>query len=143
MRQIRLFAGLITVAGLILLFRITFAPPPTAKIDPENGETYYTVLDEKNQLLFITSVPISVGDRYLTEKNRLYEVARVSGNVGFARPVGTVVLETGQVKKPAPVNSPARNKLIGPGAWLVILLLFGSALIVVMGFIRRHRRNPL
>ncbi|NMB41436.1 MAG: stage II sporulation protein P [Firmicutes bacterium] len=56
---------------------------------------YFRLVDEKEELITITGRRIRPGDRYLDEKNRLYEVSRVKDYVATAR-----YLRTEEIKKP-------------------------------------------
>jgi hypothetical protein len=51
---------------------------------------YYEIIDEKNgRTLTYISVPVSVGDEYVTE-NRHYVVVRINGNKAYAKYTGRV-----------------------------------------------------
>lgn len=56
---------------------------------------YFRLIDEKGRLITITGRRIRPGDRYLDEKNRLYEVSSVRGFQATAR-----YLRTEKIKKP-------------------------------------------
>ncbi len=49
------------------------------------GGTYYSMVDGSGVTIMQTSYPMAVGDQYLNEDNKLYEVERVDGQTAHAR----------------------------------------------------------
>ena len=63
---------------------------------------YYRLLDEEGKIITVTGRRIRIGDRYLDEKNRLYEVYRVKDYVATARYIRTEKLGRVKPGSPAP-----------------------------------------
>jgi stage II sporulation protein P len=64
------------------------------------GEKYFRLVDKEGRIITITGRRIRPGDRYLDEKNRLYEVYRVRDYVATAR-----YIRTEKLKKPGRTGS--------------------------------------
>lgn len=63
------------------------------------AEKYYRLIDSEGELITITGHRIRPGDRYLDEKNRLFEVRRVRGYTAEARYIRTEELSTVELGK--------------------------------------------
>jgi len=72
------------VSFLIALFVFSFFSIVHAEEEKKDG--YFTVYEEgTNRIIFRTSIFVSVGDQYLDEENRLYEVTEVKGDMAYAK----------------------------------------------------------
>jgi len=87
------------LAAVIILFPGSF--PALAQYDrlpdeltPEEirEERYYTIIDEKGNIIAVTGRRLYTGDEYLTSDNRLFEIYRVEKYTAFARYRETVEL---------------------------------------------------
>ena len=63
------------------------------------AEKYYRLIDSEGELITITGRRIRPGDRYLDEKNRLFEVRRVRGYTAEAGYIRTEELNTVELVK--------------------------------------------
>lgn len=63
------------------------------------AEKYYRLIDSEGELITITGRRIRPGDRYLDEKNRLFEVRRVRGYTAEAGYIRTEELNTVELEK--------------------------------------------
>lgn len=56
------------------------------KAEEEKEEGFFTVYEEgTNKKIFATSMVVNVGDQYLDENNKMYEIVKVSGDTAYAR----------------------------------------------------------
>jgi stage II sporulation protein P len=62
---------------------------------------YYTLVDENGNTVYITGWGVDVGDQFLTEKNKRYEVISISGDIAHSKFLGDVNLS----KYGKPVNN--------------------------------------
>jgi stage II sporulation protein P len=62
---------------------------------------YYTIVDENGNTVYITGWGVDVGDQFLTEKNKRYEVISISGDIAHSKFLGDVNLS----KYGKPVNN--------------------------------------
>ncbi len=77
-----------TRVALCLALILCFGWPPAAAAPysgPELTGGYMTVIDENGRVLLMTGLPVVVGDGYIDEDNRLYEVRAVEGTLARAR----------------------------------------------------------
>ena len=58
----------------------------------ERSDGYFTILDETGRAVYLTGRMVDVGDQFLTEDNKRYEVYSVSGDTAYANYLGTVNL---------------------------------------------------
>ena len=58
----------------------------------ERTDGYFTILDETGRTVYVTGRMVEVGDQFLTEDNKRYEVYSVNGDVAYANYVGVVNL---------------------------------------------------
>jgi len=69
---------LLSIIIWVLFFSDAFA-------EEEIMEGHFTVVEEKTgKMIFMTSMYVHVGDQFLDENNRLYEVKRIDGKKGYA-----------------------------------------------------------
>jgi stage II sporulation protein P len=57
-----------------------------------NDGGYYSIVDENGNTVYITGWGVEVGDQFLTENNKRYEVISVSGDVAHSKFLGDVNL---------------------------------------------------
>ncbi len=69
----------VVLAGSFALSRAGYLGPA-----PEAGDCYRTVLDEQGGILFHTALPVSIGDQFIAQSNRLYTVSEVSDTTARA-----------------------------------------------------------
>lgn len=71
----------------LLYFFLLFSGSPTAAPMPIDELTsgYMTIVDEKGSTVLQTGLIVHPGDQYISEENRMYEVASVEGNLAVAR----------------------------------------------------------
>lgn len=83
MSRLRLFVSCLGIL-LILSFggRMWAAPFENQK---ELTAAYRTIVDEENTIIFQTGLAIQVGDQYINEDNKLYEITSVEGSLARAR----------------------------------------------------------
>ena len=77
---------LTVLVGILLIF--SFPGNAWAALSYGNGELtsgYITVTDETNTLILQTGLTIHVGDQYINEDNKLYEITIVEGSLAKAR----------------------------------------------------------
>ncbi len=55
-----------------------------------HSDTTYTIHDEQGETVYITGWKVNVGDQFLTEKNKRYEVVSMEGSQATARFLGEV-----------------------------------------------------
>ncbi|SFL38152.1 stage II sporulation protein P [Pelosinus propionicus DSM 13327] len=82
------------VITLLLVFSVTIQGYTHERSD--GG--YYTLVDENNNIVYITGWGVDVGDQFLTENNKRYEVISVSGDIVQSKFLGDVNLS--QYAKP-------------------------------------------
>lgn len=73
---------------LILAFLLLIASTVYAHERKDGG--YFTVLDEAGSVVYETGRNVRVGDQFLTEQNKRYEVTGIEGDSARARFLGTV-----------------------------------------------------
>jgi stage II sporulation protein P len=84
---------------LFLLFS-TFSPCTRAAFSPAIDELesgYNTIVDENDQMILQSGLVLHVGDRYISEDNKLYEITTIEGSLAKARYIEsepTLSLET-------------------------------------------------
>lgn len=57
-----------------------------------NDGGYYSLVDENGNIVYITGWGVEVGDQFLTENNKRYEVISVSGDIAHSKFIGDVNL---------------------------------------------------
>ncbi|MGE5606191.1 MAG: hypothetical protein ACM3YE_10945 [Bacteroidota bacterium] len=87
--------GLFIAAWFVVQYlKITGGPfPQPVPGNRQKAEySYYRIIDQKTGKLLthISSMPVSIGDEYVTAENRRYIVTRVKGNTAYAKYVGIV-----------------------------------------------------
>lgn len=76
------------VIVLLLVFCITMQGYAHERTD--GG--YYTLVDENGNTVYITGWGVDVGDQFLTENNKRYEVISISGDIAQSKFLGNVNL---------------------------------------------------
>ncbi|MCC5464392.1 stage II sporulation protein P [Pelosinus baikalensis] len=76
------------VIALLLVFCITMQGYTHERTD--GG--YYTLVDENGNTVYITGWGVDVGDQFLTENNKRYEVISISGDIAHSKFLGNVNL---------------------------------------------------
>lgn len=56
------------------------------------GGGYYTLVDENGSTVYITGWGVDVGDQFLTENNKRYEIVSISGDIAYSKFLGDVNL---------------------------------------------------
>ena len=57
-----------------------------------NDGGYYSIVDENGTTVYITGWGVEVGDQFLTENNKRYEVTSISGDIAHSKFIGDVNL---------------------------------------------------
>jgi stage II sporulation protein P len=66
---------------------------------------YYNLVDENGNTVYITGWGVDVGDQFLTEKNKRYEVISIAGDIAHSKFLGDVNLSK--------YSNPVNNKFFG------------------------------
>jgi hypothetical protein len=61
------------------------APPAPDRPAPAEYSYYIIIEQQTGRTITYVSVPVTVGDEYLTSENKMYVVTRVVGNKAYAR----------------------------------------------------------
>lgn len=77
-------------AVIILLLVCSVILPGYAHERNDGG--YYSIVDESGNTVYITGWGVDVGDQFLTENNKRYEVTSVSGDIAYSKFIGDVNL---------------------------------------------------
>lgn len=64
--------------------------PATAQAVGDNSTVYYNIVNENGEVVYITGWGIQVGDQFLTDQNKRYEIESIAGNQAKARFIGDV-----------------------------------------------------
>ncbi|MEW6724821.1 MAG: stage II sporulation protein P [Bacillota bacterium] len=80
----------IWICWLMVLALVVTATPTGAHEELSDG--HFELVDESGQVILETGLVVEVGDQYLAEDNRLYEVTAVQGGLARCRLVETVDL---------------------------------------------------
>lgn len=79
--------------ALFFLVAVTLAIPlSNASAEEEIREGWYTMRDERGFVILQTGLKMGVGDRFIAEDNRMYEVVRITGTNADARLIEKVEL---------------------------------------------------
>lgn len=79
----------------LLIIFIVFSFFSIVHAEEETKDGYFTVYEEgTNDIIFRTSMYVTVGDQYLDENNNLYEVTEVKGNIAFAKFIEKIDIES-------------------------------------------------
>ncbi|SFM20917.1 stage II sporulation protein P [Pelosinus propionicus] len=76
-----------TLVFLFLLFS-TYSPCTQASSSPAIDELesgYNTILDENDQIILQSGLVLHIGDQYISEDNKLYEIVTIEGSLAKAR----------------------------------------------------------
>ena len=78
LKKIKIRYNVFVFLIVLLIFISLFVPAVRAEDELLDG--YYTVYEEKSdKKIFATSMVVNVGDEYLDEDNKLYEIVKVEG----------------------------------------------------------------
>lgn len=67
----------------VSVFALSFSCNNFAQAD--TNKTYFTVYDESNKVLFLKGDDVNIGDNYLSQDNKLYEIVSVDNNKKIAK----------------------------------------------------------
>jgi stage II sporulation protein P len=83
LKKIKIRYNVFVFLIVLLIFISLFVPAVRAEDELLDG--YYTVYEEKSdKKIFATSMVVNVGDEYLDEDNKLYEIVKVEGKEAYA-----------------------------------------------------------
>ena len=113
-RTLVVFFGILAliIVSSYLLMRWT-APParkPSLRATEATKGNYYTVRDREGQVILETAFPINVGDLFISEDNRVFEIFQVKEWNALARQTSLSVLSV-ENKVPRPSNITMTAKL--------------------------------
>lgn len=77
---------------LILVLLLAFAIMTTATAHERTDGGYFTIIDEAGNVVYETGRNVRIGDQFLTEKNKRYEVISIDGDTARAKFIGSVDL---------------------------------------------------
>lgn len=77
-----------SIVALLLLCNIAIQ----GAAHERTGGGYYTLVDEKGDTVYVTGWGVEVGDQFLTETNKRYEVISISGDIAHSKFLGNVNL---------------------------------------------------
>lgn len=81
----------ITGCLLATLFALCLLVTP-GYADERTDGGYFTIVDDAGNAVYLTGRDVKVGDQFLTEKNKRYEVVNIEGNTARAKFLGDVNL---------------------------------------------------
>lgn len=85
-----------TLFALILLTTSGYA-------HERNDGGYYTIVDEMGTAVYLTGRAIDIGDQFLTEQNKRYEVISIEGDTAHAKFIGTVNMSLYEQRRQSPL----------------------------------------
>jgi stage II sporulation protein P len=80
----------VIISTILLLF--TFYPYTSAALSPDGDELesgYSTIVDDNNTIISQLGFALHIGDKYISEDNKLYEIIAVEGTMAKARYLNT------------------------------------------------------
>lgn len=94
-RTLLIFFGILAliIVSAYLLMRWTGPPTrkPLIRTTEASKGNYYTVRDKQGQVLLQTGFPINIGDVFINEDNRVFEICEMKGWDAVARPTSLSV----------------------------------------------------
>ncbi|MDD4601995.1 MAG: stage II sporulation protein P [Negativicutes bacterium] len=73
------------------LFALVLLTTPGFSHERTDGG-YFTIVDESGTAVYLTGRAVDIGDQFLTEQNKRYEVVAIEGNIAQAKFIGNVNL---------------------------------------------------
>lgn len=122
---------------LTLLFLFLLLSGCQAGLAKTSGDDHYTVFTPDGKILFVTTIPISVGDQFYDGTN-WYEVSKVRGMHGFAKQIPVSQSVDARLE---------RQRLWGTWIWsavgvaAVLLFFFGAFLVLLYMLHRKSRKR--
>lgn len=76
---------------LVTLFALIVLTAPGYTHERTDGG-YFTIVDESGNAVYLTGRAVDIGDQFLTEQNKRYEVVSIEGDTAHAKFIGSVNL---------------------------------------------------
>ncbi|HEY3426575.1 MAG TPA: stage II sporulation protein P, partial [Negativicutes bacterium] len=62
----------------------------TAYAHERNDNGYFSIVDESGSVVYLTGWNVGIGDQFITENNKRYEVTGIEGDIAYAKFIGEV-----------------------------------------------------